>query len=113
MQISREEIGRAVALVEDGRSVQYAVCFIRKAEITVRRAVQRYRETQTVYLGNVRGGPAQRVRRRKVLFGLSARRPTRLPRLTIQHKQRRLEFARLYENWEDRHWKAVVFSHES
>lgn len=45
MQIISEEVARAVSLVEDGRSVRYAARAIGKPETTVRRAVQRYRET--------------------------------------------------------------------
>lgn len=55
---------------------------------------------------------AQTVRRR-LTSGLSARRPVRVPRLTVEHKQQRLEFIKIYENWEERDGRIVLFSDES
>lgn len=152
MPITPEEVAAAQALVADGRSVRYAARAIGRPETTVRRALQRYRETQRYTrrpgsgrhrstsarddrflrlqclrnrhqtavelaqrLRNVRGTTvcAQTVRRRLVEAGLKARRPNRVPRLTRQHKQRRLEFARRYQNWGDHDWRRVLFSDES
>lgn len=47
MQITAEEVARTVALVDDGRRVRYAARSIGKAESTVRRAIRRYRETNS------------------------------------------------------------------
>lgn len=152
MQITSDEVAGVMALVADGRSVRYAARAIGKPETTVRRAVQRYRETQRYTrrpgsgrprstsarddrflslqclrdrhqtavelaqrLRDVRGTAvcAQTVRRRLVATGLNAYRPNRVPRLTRQHKQRRMEFARMCQNWEERDWRRVLFSDES
>lgn len=45
VQISPIQVARVVALVEDGRSQRYAARIVGLPETTVRRAIQRYRET--------------------------------------------------------------------
>ena len=138
MQITPEEIARACALVENGRSVRYAARTSGKPETTVRRAFQRYHVIQryTRRLDSSRPRPttarddifctlqclrdrhqtavelaqrfrtvrgttvcAQTTRRRLVEAGLKAKRPNRVPRHTRQHRQQRLEFARIHRNW--------------
>lgn len=152
MQITVDEVARAVALVEDGRSVRYAARSIGKPETTVRRAIKRYRETNSYsrrhgsgrpratsarddrfvilqslrdrhstaievahQLRNVRGTAVnpQTVRRRLVEYGLRARRPVLVPQLSLLHRQRRLEFARVHEHWDDGDWRRVLFTDES
>lgn len=44
-QITPEEVARVMALIEDGRSQRYAARSVNKPEATVRRAVERFRET--------------------------------------------------------------------
>lgn len=152
MQITVEEVARAVALVEDGRSVRYAARSIGKPETTVRRAITRYRETNSYSRRHGSGRPratsarddrfvilqslrdrhstavqlaqrlrgvrgtavnSQTVRRRLVEYGLRARRSARVPQLTLQHRQRRLAFARIHEHWDEADWRRVLFTDES
>jgi len=56
---------------------------------------------------------AKTVRRRLAERGLNARRPAVKPRLTAEHKQLRLKWAKKYRRftWED--WKKVIFSDET
>jgi hypothetical protein len=45
--------------------------------------------------------------------GLSAKTPATDPRLTLEHRRARLEFAHQYVNWGDNEWKNVLFTDES
>ena len=54
--------------------------------------------------------PGYTVRRRLTENDLKARRPARIPTLTVRHKQRRIEFEILYQNWEVKDWRRVLFS---
>jgi transposase len=49
------------------------------------------------------------VRKRLQERGLSAKTPATGPRLTVEHRRARLEFAHQYVNWGDNEWKNGVF----
>jgi hypothetical protein len=48
------------------------------------------------------------VRRRLKERGLFAKTPATGPRLTVEHRRARLEFAHQYVNWDDNEWKNVA-----
>lgn len=56
---------------------------------------------------------SQTVRRRLRRYGIIARRPARRPILTLQHRQRRLQWARQHLRWDQRQWNHVLFTDES
>ncbi len=53
------------------------------------------------------------VNQRLVQAGYRARRPLRKPRLTRQHCQHRLQWAREHRQWQPGHWNHVIFSDKS
>ena len=53
------------------------------------------------------------VQRRLLEVGLKAYRARKKPRLTLAHRQKRLEFARKHRDWSASDWSRVVFSDES
>lgn len=56
---------------------------------------------------------SETVRKRLCESNLRSRRPLRKPRLTVQHKVRRLAFAREHADWTIEQWSRVLFSDES
>lgn len=55
----------------------------------------------------------QTVRNRLRSRGLRARRPVRVPFLTLRHRQLRLQYARDHVHWRAREWRRVLFTDES
>ena len=53
------------------------------------------------------------VNNRLVKAGFRAKRPLRKPKRTINHRQRRLQWARQHQNIQLGHWQHVIFSDES
>jgi transposase len=45
--------------------------------------------------------------------GMKARHTIRKPRLTVEHKRERLEFAQAHQHWKAEDWKQVIFSDET
>ena len=56
---------------------------------------------------------AQTIRNRLRAVGLRARRPLRGPTLTVNHRQRRLNWAQIHLRWRRNQWNNVLFSDES
>ena len=44
---------------------------------------------------------------------MRSRRPPKLPKLELQHRRRRLQFAEEHVNWQLLHWTPIMFSDES
>lgn len=53
------------------------------------------------------------IRRRLAGFGLRRRRPTRVPKLTLRHRQTRLEWCRTFQGRGMDFWRHVMFSDET
>lgn len=152
MPLSAETIARALALIEDGRSIRYAANAIEAPLATVHRAIKRYRETNlytrrpgsgrkrvtterddrflvmnilrdrklTAVMARNRLQETRQVtisertvRRRLEEANLGSYRPANGPKLTRDHRRRRLAFAIEHRNWTVNQWSNILFSDES
>ncbi|CAF4872595.1 unnamed protein product [Pieris macdunnoughi] len=125
-------VSRAIALLEEGRTMRYVGNDLGVAPSFIYRLWKRYRETgeysrrrgqgrkrkttrlQDRYIVNCALQISeQTVRNRLLEANLRSRRPVRAVRLTIQHRQARRQFAQNHANWQLRHWRPVLFTDES
>ncbi|KAJ4437395.1 hypothetical protein ANN_17539 [Periplaneta americana] len=97
MTLSPMIAARAVALVEDDRSLRYVAQVLHTTPSMVSRTVQ----------------SEWTVRRRLHDADLISRRSALGPELTRQHRQARFQFAREHEEWADKQWGTVLSSDES
>ena len=90
---------------------------------TRRRSTAPYGQNEPLHLGSSswmqmirrfgRQVSVRTIRRRLLAAGYWSRRPSRCPRLTLEHRRRRREWGRMHRVWDLRKWRHCIFSYES